>query len=379
MTRRWLAAMATILATTGLVGIPSEAWADTTRDNQWYLHTLRIPEAHAISQGEGVIVAVIDSGVDAQHPDLAGNVLPGKNMTGPDDKGWSDPTGHGTGTAALIAGHGHGPDGDDGILGIPPKAKILPITVPEGSLTQGKTYMSDAIRWATSQGANVINISMSSGYDDAVRAISDALRAGIVVVAAAGNTTSGDSDIAWPAADPDVVAVSATDQNGDFSDVSVHGANMDVAAPGVDIPVPVGRDEYVYDIDGTSSSAPIVSGVFALTKAKYPNETRQQWGQRTLGGGNVLDKGPPGSDDYYGVGIIDPVLALTGVPHPLAKRAEDPSAPPSKTSTSSPVAAEPGDSGTSVPMIASIAVAVALVISAAIVVTVRRRRRTPTT
>lgn len=377
--RPWSAAVGAVLAV-GLVTVPMPAFADEARDHQWYLSALRIPEAHAISQGDGVTVALIDSGVDAQHPDLVGNVLPGRNMTGADDNGWSDPTGHGTGTAAILAGHGHGTNGGEGILGIAPKAKILPITVPEGSLTQGKTYMSDAVTWAVEQGADIICITMSSGYDDAVSPVNRAVESGVMVVAAAGNRTVGSSDIVWPAADPSVVAVSATDQSGAFAtDVSVHGPNMAAAAPGIDVPVPVDRTSYAYDIDGTSSSAPIVAGVFALAKAAFPNDSRTEWHQRVLA--NTIDKGDPGPDDYYGYGLIDPVGALTGGLKPLPaenKAGSTPSAQPSASKPGTPPAAlDTGATGNTATVLVAVAVGIAVVavLVAIGVVAARRRRR----
>ena len=378
--RLWAASVAAVL-TAAVIATPIPAWADQTRDHQWYLSSLRIPEAHAISQGEDVTVAVIDSGVDPQHPDLVGNVLPGKNMTGADDQGWSDPTGHGTGTAAILAGHGHGPGSSEGILGVAPKAKILPITVPEGSLTRGKTYMSDAITWAVEQGAKLICITMSQGYDNTSTAIMEANKAGAIVVAAAGNRTVGNDSITFPGSDPNVVAVSATDQAGNFADsVSVHGLNMAAAAPGVDIPVPVDRTTYAYDIDGTSSSTPIVAGVFALAKSKFPNDSRADWHRRVLA--NTIDKGTPGPDDYYGYGLIDPVGALTGGLKPLPaenKPGTSASAQPSTGAPDSkaPVALESSSTNNTVTILVAVAVgiAIAAVLVAIGVIAARRRRR----
>src|SRR6266508_4890869 len=136
-------ALAGLLFTAG----PS-AYADSIRDRQWYLTYLKADQLHKITQGAGVTVAVIDSGVDGHHPDLAGNVLQGKDFIKP-GTGWTDTDGHGTAIASLIAGHGHGPGHHDGILGLAPAAKILPVRTGTSAEVQGgQDRIVDAIRWA---------------------------------------------------------------------------------------------------------------------------------------------------------------------------------------------------------------------------------------
>src|SRR5690554_338269 len=140
---------------------PPVAWADQVRQAQWYLRFLEIDRVHKITQGEGVTVAVIDTGVDADHPDLAGAVRPGadfaiRKATPPD--GRVDKDGHGTAMAGLIAGRGRG---GQGILGIAPKATILPIRDAD-FLDSHTAWTHNAIKWAVDHGADVI--SMSFGH-----------------------------------------------------------------------------------------------------------------------------------------------------------------------------------------------------------------------
>src|ERR1051326_6401935 len=105
------------------------AYADAIRGQEWIINALDLADAHRYSEGKGVVVAVIDTGVDSSHADLSGNVLPGVDVANgtPLGNGRTDTNGHGTGMAGLIAGHGHGSDGADGVLGVAPKAKVLPV------------------------------------------------------------------------------------------------------------------------------------------------------------------------------------------------------------------------------------------------------------
>jgi type VII secretion-associated serine protease mycosin len=306
--------LAVAVAGVGVVASPGVAYADTVRGLQWYLEPLRIPDAQKQSQGQGVVVAVIDSGVDASHPDLAGQVLPGYAIgSGAAADGRSDPDaehGHGTGMASIIAGKGGGANHE---LGIAPKAKILPISdgtpAEEGSIAL-------AIRWAADHGAKVINISQGAPADpppdDEVQAVTYALGKDAVVVASAGNTGLGDAAVIAPANIPGVIAVAGTSKSGAFWSGSVHGPQVVIAAPGEQIiggaPSAASSNRYLVG-DGTSGAAAIVSGVVALIRAKYPQMNAANVINRLLR--TAKDLGPAGRDEQYGFGVVDPLAALT--------------------------------------------------------------------
>ncbi|HKE65211.1 MAG TPA: S8 family serine peptidase, partial [Micromonosporaceae bacterium] len=136
---------------------PLPASADSVRDREWIISALNLASAHRLSEGKGVVVAVIDSGVDASHHDLSGNVLSGADFSSGDvssGDGHTDTLGHGTGVAGIIAAHGHGPRDESGVLGIAPKAKILPVR--DGAIFGDEITV--AVQWATAHGASVMCI-----------------------------------------------------------------------------------------------------------------------------------------------------------------------------------------------------------------------------
>jgi subtilisin family serine protease len=188
----------------------SAASNDSLRSLQWDLDRLRTDEAWRRSTGAGITVAVVDSGVDAAHPDLAGQILPGADFITGQEGVAIDPHGHGThvaGTIAALAGNGAG------IAGLAPNARILPVRVLGDN---GSGYMSDVadgIVYAADRGAHVINLSISSTVQ--VSAVSNAVAyargKGVVVVAAAGNARRSGNPASYPAADEGVIAVAATD------------------------------------------------------------------------------------------------------------------------------------------------------------------------
>lgn len=296
-------AAAIVLAVVALVGVAPVAAADEIRDDQWWLDFLNVSQVHQVTRGEGVTVAVVDTGVNARHPDLSGSVLPGEDFIG-DSDGRVDHDGHGTGMASLIAGHGHG--SGDGILGIAPGVEILPVRV-----TGHSSEVAQGIRWAAEHGASVVNVSWGdAGEDPALRqAVSYAQQQGAVVVAAAGNPHQGDTSIIYPAAYPGVVAVSGVGRSGDFAvDTSVQGSGMVLAAPGVDMVTASTGSEYAIG-SGTSDSTALVSGVAALVWAAHPDLDAVNVINRLVQ--TADDRGPQGRDQQYGYGVVDPVAALT--------------------------------------------------------------------
>lgn len=345
--------------------------ASRVRHDQWHLQYLDIADAHKISRGEGIIVAVPDTGVDL-HPDLRGNVLAGTDMIpGGSGNGQQDRDSHGTGMAGLIAAHGQ-PNGT-GALGISPRAKILPIyDLPAGG--EGEPdLLAQSIEFAIARGAEVISISSGGASNSRLeQAIRKALASDIVVVAAAGNNPD-DSAVGYPASEPDVVAVGGVDRDGNHAEVSVTGPQIDLVAPAVDI--------YSTSIDGkyrkgtgTSDATAIVAGAVALIRSKYPHLPAREVVHRLTA--TAVDKGPPGRDDEYGYGVIDIVAALTADVPPLGFESATASAP-AGDGPSAPAAA-PGDEAASdraatVRGLVTLGVIVAAGVTWTIVV--RRRRR----
>ena len=269
-----------------------------------------LAKAHQYSEGSGVIVAVVDSGVDPTHADLAGNVLTGADVSSSgtvSGNGHQDSLGHGTGIAGIVAGHGHGPGHADGVLGIAPKAKILPVKDGE-SFGVG---IAPAIRWAIGHKAKVICIAqgdlLSGSPPDLEQAVEAAEKADIVVVAGAGNEPLSTS-VAYPAAYPGVVAAAGTDEHGNHAAVSVTGPQLVLAAPATDIVQPYPNHKYSVGT-GTSLSTAIIAGAAALIRSRFPKLSATEVVHRLTA--TATDKGAPGRDDEYGYGLINIVAALT--------------------------------------------------------------------
>ncbi|MEV7613003.1 type VII secretion-associated serine protease mycosin [Streptomyces sp. NPDC089799] len=303
-----------------VTGTPASA--DNYRDRQWALTVLRAEEAWGITRGEGVTVALLDTGVDGTHPDLTGRVLPGKDLVGfgavQGDKAWAH---HGTAMAGIIAGHGHGDDRRSGVMGIAPAAKILPVRVilEEGDPARGKARekkggaLAEGIRWATDHGADVINMSLgddsSSAHHEAAEdeAVQYALSKGVVVVASAGNSGRKGHPVSYPAAYPGVIAVTAVDRKGRRASFSTRNWYASVSAPGDEVVI-ADPDRKYYDGWGTSAAAAYVSGTAALIRAKYPKLAPSQ--VKRLLEDTASDRPRGGRDDSRGRGLVDPVLAL---------------------------------------------------------------------
>lgn len=317
---RLVAALATaaltVLAALALPAAPAHA---VDRKDAWHLDALELTELHKLTQGEGIVVAVVDTGVDASHPDLKNNVLPGVDLYDDRSKGHKDRNGHGTAMASLIAGHGHGPGGREGVLGVAPKAKILPVTVQgrEGESIIAPDAVAAGIDWAVDHGAHVINVSLSSSSDaDIDRAVERAYKKNVIVVAGVGN--KDDVIIGSPARHPGAMAVTGTDRNGSPSKIAhIPAEETDIAAPGDDLFSAIPNGQYRIS-SGSSSATAIVSGAVALVKSKYPNLNSYDLFKRMLE--TTRDAGKPGKDLNYGWGQLDLRRALTGEPDGRASR-----------------------------------------------------------
>lgn len=291
-----------------LVTVAPAAAADSTRDDQWALKAFQAEKVWKESTGEGVTVAVIDDGVDVTHPDLRDNVLEGKDIGngGPGTKGAKD---HGTAMASLIAGHGHGPGNDDGVKGLAPKAKILPIKADHPQ--DGKfANLGESIRYAVDQGASVINLSLS-GFAESEgeeEAISHAWENNVVVVAGSGN--DGGRGIGYPARSPGVVSVGAITEAGNVWKDSNFGKGLTLTAPGTDVMAAAVTKPYDAG-DGTSNATAYVSAAAALVRAKFPDLTAGQVVNRLAKTALLPDATSEAPDDRYGYGMIRPYRALT--------------------------------------------------------------------
>ncbi|MGY5050815.1 type VII secretion-associated serine protease mycosin [Streptomyces sp. 900105755] len=323
MKRRATGAAVSLLLAGSLALLPSTtAYADSIRAQQWGLSALHLDEAWRTTKGRGVTVAVLDTGVEADHPDLAGNVLAAKDMigfgAGPGDRDWAR---HGTAMAGIIAGHGHGVGNGDGVMGVAPEAKILPVRVilEDGDSARAKARstrgdaLAEGIRWAADHGADVINLSLGDDSDSAHpepsedEAIQYALKKDVVVVASAGNGGDKGDHISYPAAYPGVIAATAVDKFGTRAGFSTRRWYATVSAPGVDIVI-ADPDHKYYEGWGTSAASAFVSGAVALIKAAHPGLTPAQI--KKLLENTARDAPAGGRDDSRGFGMIDPAAAI---------------------------------------------------------------------
>ena len=284
----------------------------------WAQNALAPERVWPFTRGAGVLVAVIDSGVDTDHPQLStpGKVLPGfdfiRNRPGAD----FDCISHGTAVASIIAAT---PEAGLGFHGVAPGVRILPVRVSDVDSGAGDSGSSvnpavfaKAIRYAVDKGARVINLSVVMYRDvPAVRAaIHYAESKDVVVVAAVGNQhqQSGADPVPFPAAYPGVVGVGATTIDGNRLDASQVGSYVDLAAPGGGVLAATRQHGYVF-WDGTSFATPFVSAAAALIRSEYPQLRAAGVVSRLLATADPAPGGPSGP--AYGHGVVDPYRAVT--------------------------------------------------------------------
>ena len=324
--------------------------ADQVRQNEWWLSALHVTQAQQATQGAGVTIALLDTGVDPQQPDLAGSVLPGPDYTNSGEKLGSQFYGiHGTAMASLIVGHGHGSGDADGVLGVAPAAKLLSVRV---ALDAGDPLLEDStavsglpgaiaagIRYAVSNGAQVIDLPLDPGQSvnnlvatptpapapnapvtplEAAQqtaaggsaaeksAVAYALSKGVVLVAPGGDNGAGTDDPNFPASYPGVISVGAFNSSFTKAAFSSHQSYvaLTAAGSGMTAATPTGYTA----VSSTSAASAIITGMAALIKSEYPELTPAQISQALTT--STVFRPANGMSDGSGHGTADAARAL---------------------------------------------------------------------
>lgn len=268
--------------------------------------------------GAGVKIAVLDTGIDYNHPDLAGNYKGGYDFVNNDPDPWDDnclsyfKTCHGTHVSGTIAAEHNG----IGVVGVAPGSSIYAVKVLDVGGFGAASLVVSGIEWAKNNGMNIISMSLGSTENNTavLDAVNAAYDSGILLVAAGGNTGGG--PVSYPAAYDSVIAVTAIDQNGQKASFSPIDQKIEVAAPGVSIYSTV-QSGYGL-LSGTSMAVPHVTGLAALIfSTNYPDVNgdgkRDNKDVREIIRNTAFDAGIPGKDDVYGYGIVDVSKALLGI------------------------------------------------------------------
>ncbi|MCZ7396506.1 MAG: S8 family serine peptidase [Candidatus Methanoperedens sp.] len=267
--------------------------------------------------GTGVKIAVLDTGIDYNHPDLAGNYKGGYDFV----NNYPDPrddnclsyykTCHGTHVSGIIAAEHNG----IGVVGVAPGASIYAVKVLDGGGFGDASWIISGIEWAKDNGMNIISMSFGSTENNTavLDAVNSAYDSGVLLVAAGGNTNG--RPVLYPAGYDSVIAVTAIDQNGQNASFSPKDQKIEVAAPGVNINSTVQGGYGI--LSGTSMAAPHVTGVAALIfSTNFPDVNgdgkRDNKDVRQIIDSTAFDAGIPGKDDIYGYGIVDASKALLG-------------------------------------------------------------------
>lgn len=233
----------------------------------WGAIDLGVPKIHQLTQGEGIKIAIIDSG-KSNHFEVAGNLLDAENFTS--SPSVDDKNGHGTFCSGIIAAEIN----SEGIIGVAPKSKLLMAKSIGDGGAGTPAELVKGVRWSIEKGADIISISAGIFFDfkPLQEIIQEAYRQNIIIVAAAGNSGSRYPDIAFPARYPEVISVAAYDQNHKAAPFSSRGINIKFALPGVDIYSTYLDNNYA-KMSGTSFSCPLLAGICALILSKHRNTT----------------------------------------------------------------------------------------------------------
>ncbi len=291
--------------------------------DQYALARMRVPEALSLATGHRVLIAVIDSGVDSQHPELAGLILDTFDAIGSGDRTHA----HGTSIVGAIAARAR-------LRGTAPGAHILvarAFGTSRSSMDGTTTDIIKAIEWAMQRNARIINMSFAGSRDPAIeRRLTTARARGIILVAAAGNAGPNSAPL-YPAANPAVIAVTATDDQDRIFRAANRGNHIAIAAPGVDLWLPTVDRNYRMT-SGTSFSAAEITGVIALMLERNPNLTHDAVRRALIS--TARDLGAPGVDPLFGAGLVDAYRAIMSI-MPAAPAVASPATVPAPTETAS--------------------------------------------
>jgi type VII secretion-associated serine protease mycosin len=289
---------------------PGAAAAPGPRREQWWFTTWDVQnKLWPVTQGRGVTVAVLDSGVQANLPELSGVVLPGTDATGGGGDGRTDTesgevAGHGTAMANLIAAQG----GNSGFVGVAPEVKILPVVVNSVNTT------TDGIKYAVDHGAKVINISRAAPTGqcptDQQEAVAYAIKRDVVVVAGAGNDGHSSNPSNSPANCAGVLAIGGVDFRFNPFVKTQRQPYVAAAAPATQVGSVLKDGEFHTSEGGTSSATALTSAAVALVRSKFPDMSAREVVQRIIA--SARDVGPQGRDNQTGYGLIRPSRALAG-------------------------------------------------------------------
>lgn len=287
---------------------PPQASADTV---PWAQQLLAPQRTWSLTRGAGVTVGVVDTGADGKAQQLAGRVLPGRDVRNPGDRpADTDCFGHGTFVAGII---GAAPAKDTMFAGVAPDVTILPIRVADQATDTSAATLAKGVRAAVDGGAKVVNVSASTPAKDGEleAAVAYAASRDVLVVASAGNSAQQGNPTPYPAAFDGVVAVGAIDSSGHPASFSDTGDYLDLAAPGVDVSSigPGGPGQW--EASGTSYAAPFVAGVAALVRAYHPKLTAAQVKRRLEA---TADRPPANVPDAaLGWGVVNPSAAVSAL------------------------------------------------------------------
>ncbi|UOE58000.1 S8 family peptidase [Cytobacillus oceanisediminis] len=275
----------------------------------WGVSLVQAPQMWSLTKGEGIKVAVLDTGIDINHPDLKPNLKMGMNFTSSIASDFGDRNGHGTHCAGIIAGC----DNHIGVVGVAPQAELYVAKVLGDDGSGTINGIIKGIDWAISQKVDIISMSLGASMNPGT-AFHDAMKraraAGIVLVAASGNENT---HVGWPAAYDEVIAVGAINQAMDRANFSNYGKELAVVAPGVDIYSTYPVNRYA-KLSGTSMATPMVAGVIALIQAysrrvgikATPEMILQMIKERSV------DLGTDGTDALFGNGLSNVYKAIKG-------------------------------------------------------------------
>ncbi|MBB1244531.1 S8 family serine peptidase [Streptomyces durbertensis] len=286
----------------------ASADAGSPRGKEWYLDALKMEEAWSRSKGEGMTVAVIDSGVDSSLPELRGRLLRGRSFDERAPDPHEDSHGHGTTMAALVAGTGQ----SGGMRGLAPESRVLPVKweMRDGMFSPG---YEKAIDYAVDQGAKIINLSFGAPIypgPEVQRAVDRANDRGALVFSSAGNTAVKGNEKSYPSDLPGVVSVGAVGPSGKVSDFSTYGGYVSLSAPGGDVAVRCPKNAGWCTGGGTSAASALASATAALIWSANPDWTANQVLRVMIDTAGRPTEGKVPSR-YVGWGVIRPKVALT--------------------------------------------------------------------